>query len=386
VNDLLRDALAQRIDRFLAEEIEVGSFPSAVYAVGNSRGIIAENAIGHLVVKPAKIAVSRDTIYDVASLTKPLITSTIAVRLAAMGAFDLAEPVSKYLPELAGTDKSEVTFVDLLTHRGGFQAWYPLYSQGIGDKAYLAALIKRPLRFEPGTREIYSCLGFITLHFAIERSTGRRMEELALELIFDPLGLRNSLFSPPPSMKYRIAATEWGNSNERRMVAERSLTFAHFRRYMIWGEVNDGNAYYMGGMAGNAGLFSTASDVFEIARAYLRADERLLPAKMIALTTRNYTLGLEENRGLGWQLQSSRPNGPTNMLSEGAYGHTGFTGTSVWIDAERDLIMVLLTNRLHPSVQPINMQSVRRNFHLICVEEWDRYLGNGERRTMSDER
>jgi serine-type D-Ala-D-Ala carboxypeptidase len=368
----LRDSLKRRIDAHLSEEIGVGSFPGAVYAVGNSQGIIVEEALGHSVVKPAKIPATIETIFDVASLTKPLITSTLVLKMAAEGRFDLAERVSKYLTEFQETDKNDLTFIDLLTHRGGFQAWYPLYAQGIGDKAYLRALVKRPLRYKPGTREIYSCLSFVTLHLAVERVTGARMEDLAADYIFAPLRLRNSLFSPPPPMKFRIAATEWGNSNERGMVSQRSLTFPHFRRYMIWGEVNDGNAYYMGGMAGNAGLFSTASDVFEIARAYLGGDERLLPERMIALSTRNYTIGLEENRGLGWQLTSPRPDGPTVMLSENSYGHTGFTGTSVWVDPERDLIMVLLTNRLHPSVQPVSMQNVRRQFHQICTEEWDR--------------
>lgn len=365
------DALRRELDGYFTSEMEVGSFPGLVYAVGNSTGILVQNAMGHSVVKPAKIRNDLDTIYDVASLTKPLITSTLVLRAAADHRLDLSERVSNYLTELIPTDKKDVTFLDLLTHRGGFQAWYPLYTQGIGDRAYLAALVNRPLRYRPGSREIYSCLGFIMLHLAMERIYGRRMEDLAKELIFEPLGLERSLFAPPAAMKYAIAATEWGNANERSMVADRNLTFPQFRRYMIWGEVNDANAYYMAGMAGNAGLFSTAHDVFEIGRAYLRRDERLLPARMIDLSARNYTLGLEENRGLGWQLPSPRPDGPTVMLSEGSYGHTGFTGTSIWVDPPRDLVMVLLSNRLHPSVQPLNMQNIRREFHQRVVDAWD---------------
>ena len=362
--------LRQRIHRFLEEEIGVGSFPGASYIIGDSSGIRIQDALGHSVLKPAKILASIDTIYDVASLTKPLITATLIMRAASMGLFDLATSVSAFLSEL-GPDKRDLTFLDLLTHRGGFQAWYPLYSNGIGDRAYLEALVKRPLRYRPGTREIYSCLGFVLLHLTLKRVSGRKVEDLAREWIFDPLSLRDSHFSPQPSMKYRIAATEWGNSNERRMVAKRGLNFHRFRRYMIWGEVNDGNAYYMGGMAGNAGLFSTAHDVFRIAQAYLNGDSALLPAEMAGLSRRNFTPGLEENRGLGWQLPSPRPESPSVMLSEGSFGHTGFTGTSVWVDPERDLIMVLLTNRLHPSVQPLNMQSIRRKFHLLVCEQWD---------------
>ncbi len=365
------DELRLSLDKYFTSEMEIGSFPSVVYAVGDSSGILVENALGNSVVKPAKIRTTLDTIYDVASLTKPLITSTLVLRAAADSRLDLSERVANHLPELRGTDKNDVTFLDLLTHRGGFQAWYPLYTQGIGDRAYLAALVKRPLRYRPGSREIYSCLGFILLHLAMERVYGRRMEDLAAEYIFRPLGLEHSFFAPPASMKYSIAATEWGNANERRMVADRNLTFPQFRRYMIWGEVNDANAYYMAGMAGNAGLFATARDVFEIGRAYLAHDERLLPARMIDLSARNYTLGLEENRGLGWQLPSPRSDGPTVMLSEGSFGHTGFTGTSIWVDPSRDLIMVLLSNRLHPSVQPLNMQDIRREFHRMVIDVWD---------------
>ena len=363
--------LRQRVNRFLEDEISVGSFPGATYVIGDSSGVLVQEALGHSVLKPAKILATLDTIYDVASLTKPLITSTLVLHAVSEKLFELGDPISRFLPELDTSDKKDITFLDLLTHRGGFQAWYPLYTQGIGDKAYLQALVKRPLRYRPGTREIYSCLGFVLLHLSLERITGRRVEDLAGEWIFTPLALENSLFSPPPSLKYRIAATEWGNSNERRMVADRGLNFHRFRRYMIWGEVNDGNAYYMGGMAGNAGLFATAGDVFEIAHSYLIRNSRLLPAEMIESSIKNYTAGLEENRGLGWQLPSPRPSAPSVMLSENSFGHTGFTGTSAWVDGDRDLVMILLTNRLHPSVQPLNMQTIRRKFHLLICELWD---------------
>lgn len=362
-------ALRQKLDRYLEGKIERASFPGAVYAVGSSSGVLLQNALGYSVLKPAKIKAQVDTIYDVASLTKPLTTTTITLQAHAEGRIDIHEPVSKHLEELRGTDKAELTFIDLLTHRGGFQAWYPLYTQGLGPENYLRALLKRPLRYKPGSKEIYTCLGFILLHLVMMRVYGRPLEQVVQEKVFAPLGLKRSLFNPPPEMKYVIAATEWGNSNERRMIADRGLKF-QFRDYMIWGEVDDGNAYYMGGHAGNAGLFSTAGEVFQIAHAYLVG--RLLPPELVKLSVRNYTVGLEENRGLGWQLQSERSAHPSSVLSETCYGHTGFTGTSVWVDPERDLIIVLLTNRLHPTVKPFNMQTVRRKVHALVVEEWDR--------------
>ncbi|HEY5609616.1 MAG TPA: serine hydrolase domain-containing protein, partial [Thermoanaerobaculia bacterium] len=237
--DSFLSGLQQKLDKFLDSEIDIGSFPGAVYVIGDSSEVVVESARGHAVIIPAKIPVSVETIYDVASLTKPLITATIALLSAAEGKIDLNDALSMHVPELGATDKKDVTFIDLLTHRGGFQAWYPLYTQGLGKPAYFEALLKRPLRYRPGTREIYSCLGFILLMTALERVYGAPIEDLANEKIFAPLGLSRSLFSPPPEMKYVIAATEWGNSNERQMVAARSLTFPRFRNYMICGEVDD---------------------------------------------------------------------------------------------------------------------------------------------------
>jgi len=365
------ETLKVSVRKYLTSEIEAGSFPGAVYAIGSSEGILIEGALGYSVVKPARIRATIDTIYDVASLTKPLMTASLVLRASADGKVDLASPVSRYVDELRGTEKEAITFLDLLSHRAGFQAWYPLYTQGEGDAAYLTAIVKRPLRYKAGTRVIYSCLGFILLKLALERVYQRSVEDLSREVLFEPLGLPHACFNPSPERKYEIAATEWGNTNERNMVAERGLTFSRFRNYIIWGETDDGNAYYMGGVGGNAGLFATARDVFGIARSYARKGEGVLPAELVAESTKNHTPGLQENRGLGWQLPASRPDGPASMFSPSAFGHTGFTGTSVWIDPERDLIVVLLTNRLHPTTHANNMQTVRRKLHLIAVNAWE---------------
>jgi CubicO group peptidase (beta-lactamase class C family) len=370
-SDARASALEDAVTALLRSEIEVGSFPGAVWIVGTSEGPLVEGTIGHSVLKPAKIVATHDTIWDVASITKPLITTALVLQTAAEGTIRLEDRVAEWLTEYRGTDKEDVTFIDLLTHRAGFQAWFPLYTHGIGDAAYLQALVRRPLRYQPGTREIYSCLGFVTLTLALERIHREPVEALARKRIFEPLGLTTAMFSPPPSMKYRIAATEWGNANERQMVAERNLPFRRFRNYMIWGEVNDGNAFYMGGMAGNAGLFGTAKDVFEIARHWAVGGGNLLPPEMVRLALRNYTVGFEENRGFGWILHMSREDHPSAVLSKQCFGHTGFTGTSVWVDPPRDLIMVLLTNRLHPVVRPLNMQAIRREFHRIVLENWE---------------
>lgn len=361
------ESLGRKLDQYLQSEIERASFPGAVYAVGTGSEILLQKALGYSVVEPARIQATADTIYDVASLTKPLVTTTLVLLGHAAGAFDLNDPVSNSLQELKRTDKSRFTFIDLLSHRSGFEAWFPLYTYGRGPEKYLQAIVARPLEYPTGTRAVYSDLGFITLYLALRRIFQREPAELAREKIIAPLGLRRSLFNPPETMKPQIAATERGNAKERRMVAERGLSFEGFRDSMIWGEVNDGNAWFMGGFAGNAGLFSTASEVFEMAR------NKLLPVELMKMSLKNYTEGLEENRGLGWQLRSSSPTHPSAVLSGRCYGHTGFTGTSVWLDPDRDLIIVLLANRLHPIIQPnFDMQSVRRNVNALVIEEWDR--------------
>lgn len=361
----VEDHLRSELERFLQREIEVGSFPGAVWAVGDDAGNMLQGSLGNAVIKPARIHATVETRYDVASLTKPLITATLALISHQKGVVDLEAPVGRWIPEL-NEDKRDLTLVDLLTHRAGFQAWYPLYVNGYGPPAYLQALIQRPLRYTPRTREIYSCLGFILARIVLELAWGESIESVVHREILRPLRLGSAGFKPHPREKYQIAATEWGNFNERQMVADRNISFRDFRNYMIWGEVNDGNAWYMGGFGGNAGLFATASDVVHLALLYLR-DDSLLTAETREFALRNHTRGEDENRGIGWQLRMERPGHPSSPLSPRCFGHTGFTGTSVWVDPDRRLALALLTNRLHPTVQTIDMQRVRRRFHEIVL-------------------
>ena len=366
------DRLRQELDQFLQREIDVGSFPGGVWAVGDASGNVIEGALGNAVIKPARIHTSIETRYDVASLTKPLVTATLALVSHQKGIADLEAPIGRWIPELRD-DKRDLTLIDLLTHRAGFQAWYPLYTAGFGTSAYLQALVQRPLRYTPRSREIYSCLGFVLARIVLELAWGEPLDAVIQREIFAPLGLTSAGFSPSPREKYTIAATEWGNFNERRMVAERNIPFRDFRNYMIWGEVNDGNAWYIGGYGGNAGLFATADDVIRLALVYMTGD--LLSPESRALATRNHTSGQEENRGIGWQLAMNREGHPSGALSPRCYGHTGFTGTSVWSDPDRGIVLTLLTNRLHPTVQTIDMQRVRRRFHEAVIRVFDEENG-----------
>jgi CubicO group peptidase (beta-lactamase class C family) len=334
------------IDAFLQREIEVGSFPSAVYAIGTSRGIEKENALGQAVAVPLRIPASLETIYDCASITKPLITTALVLQAVAEGKLHLDQPFEG------------IPLRQLLTHTSGLAAWLPLYSYG----DYLAAIRKDGRECEAGTRVIYSDLNFVLLYHAVQSVFGDYVVA-AHERIFEQLHLRNSYFRPGPWLKPRIAATEWSQRYEIGMCATRNVVFNGFRRGLVWGETHDGNSHHNGGTAGNAGLFATARDVFEIAQAW--ANGTVVVPELVAEATRNYTAGMDENRGLGW-LMSARGHAATGMLSERAYGHTGFTGTSVWIDPEQDRIMVLLTNRVHPCAASIAMQKIRGEFHRLA--------------------
>jgi CubicO group peptidase (beta-lactamase class C family) len=319
------------LDDFLRREIEVGSFPSAVYAIGSSRGIERENALGNAVAVPMRIPATLDTLYDCASITKPLITTTLALQM-----LDLNPYVRS-----------------LLTHTSGMRAWLPLY---LYDN-YLTAIREHGPEYEPGTRVIYSDLNFVLLWSMLPDYVS-----LARERILAPLGIEHdAMFIPPASERPRIAATEWGQRYEARMANRPEL--AARREGLIWGETHDGNSHFAGGTAGNAGLFATARAVFRLAQSWASAE--LLPRTIIDEASSNLTPNLEDARGLGWQ----KPTGSlaTSMLSDRAYGHTGFTGTSVWIEPERDRIMVLLTNRVHPCAAPIAMQRIRGEFHRFAL-------------------
>lgn len=328
------------LDTFLQREIDVGSFASASYAIGSSAGIENEGAYGSAVAVPLRIGASSDTIYDCASITKPLITGTLILQAVAERKIALEDEYRGY------------TFHELLTHSSGLRAWLPMYAYD----DYLTAIEKDGPEDARGARVIYSDLNFTLLFFAIREIYGDYIAA-ARERIFEPLGLKDTYFNPPASLRPRIAATEWGQRYEEGMCATRSIIFSGFRSGLLWGETHDGNSFHAGGTCGNAGLFSTAREIFRIAQAFTRGE--LVPEELARESTRQQ-IG---DRGLGWQLA-----GP--QLARTAFGHMGFTGTSVWVDGDR--IMVLLTNRVHPCAAPIGMRAIRGEFHRLAMEELGR--------------
>lgn len=323
------------LDDFLRREIDLGSFPAASYAIGSLAGLERENALGHAVAVPVRIPAAANTLYDCASITKPLITGTLVLQAVADGLIKLDDEYRGY------------TFRELLTHSSGLRSWLPTYA--FDDP--LRAIEELGPEHPRGSRVMYSDLNFFLLYHALVELFGGYISA-ARERILIPLGLTDSYFNPPEWLRPRIAATEWGQRFEHGMCATRAIVFTGFREGLMWGEPNDGNSFHAGGTLGNAGLFATARDVFRIAQAFARGE--LVPAELVAEATRAQVA----DRGLGWQV-----GGPG--LSERSWGHMGFTGTSVWADGER--ILVLLTNRVHPCAAPIGMHRIRGEFHRLSL-------------------
>ena len=358
------------ISNLLEEHIRAGDFPSAVYLVAEDGRVVFTGALGHSAVEPYRVTNKLDTIYDLASMTKPLVTGLLCARRIELGELTLDSSVSHYLPEFDRTDKSMITIRELLTHTAGLPAWRPLYLLAEDEPERAAgAIAALDLEYKPGTRVVYSDLGFIALGILLARMTGHQLADMARSEIFEPLNLKQTFFNPEEALQTGIAACETGNAYERDMIQQSGAgAYANSRQRLIWGEVHDGNAYFLGGAAGHAGLFSSAPDTFILAQQFLPESSKLLTAQTCALFRTNMTPGLEEARSLAWQLAETSESTAGLDLARDSFGHNGFTGTSVWIDPEQRRVFILLTNRTHARQLPFaNINGVRRRFNSLAV-------------------
>ena len=360
------------ISEMLAERIEAGDFPSAVYVVAERGAVRFADALGEAVREPEVRPATLGTVYDLASLTKPLVTGMLLALLVERGAVGLDAPVAEYLEEFGVDDKRSVTVRHLLTHTSGLPAWQPLYLSTGGERGrVLEAIAAQPLERAPGERVVYSDLGFITLGLLAQRVTDTLLADLARREIFEPLGLKRTFFNPEKSLQTEVAACEsGGNSYERGMCeTQAGADRARWRERTIWGEVHDGNAYFLGGAAGHAGLFSDARETLRLASQFLPGTTRLLKPETCRLFSQNMTEGLNEARSFAWQLAATPESTAGPRLPPEAFGHLGFTGTSCWIDPTAERVFILLTNRTHARALPfVNINGVRRRFHTLAVE------------------
>ena len=360
------------LTKLLASRIDAGDFPSAVYLVAIKGQAIFADALGDAVREPESRPATLETIYDLASLTKPLITGLLCALMVESGELLLESPVASYLPEFDRPDKRAITIQQLLTHTSGLPAWRPLYllTDDSKDKT-LAAIASEPLQSQPGERVTYSDLGFITLGFLLHRIKGQTLDALAKKNIFSPLDLQHTFFNPAIAARTGVAACESGNVYERDM-CERDFPdrpYKSWRDGTIWGQVHDGNAYFLGGVAGHAGLFSNALETLRLANQFIGTQTVLLNPDTCKLFRDNLTEGLNEARSFAWQLAATKDSTAGASLASDAFGHNGFTGTSCWIEAERERVFILLTNRTHVRRLPFaNINSVRREFHALAVD------------------
>ena len=308
--------------------------------------------------------VEADLRYDLASLTKPLATGTLLL-LARRDGLDLGAPLSDLLPELAGTPWGAVTLLQCSTHTAGFPTWSPLYAaHGPSREGYLHALCELTPTAPAGTRVEYSCPGFIALGLALERAGGADLGTLFAELVASPLELGEELsFAPPAATPVAASETRW--FVEERLLAELGLAGAPPAGRDGAVPCGDGNTRGLDGTAGNAGLFGTAAAVARLAAEYLPGGGELLTAEEAEFATRGRTEGLEQSRGIGWQLAATPGCSAGNALPSHAFGHTGFSGTSVWVDPDSRAVYVLLGNRLHPGGRTPDLHPLRRRFHLL---------------------
>ena len=347
----------EEADGLIRKAVSNKVFPGAVFLIARKGVIVTYEAHGEAVSIPRQMSrpMKLDTIFDLGSITKPVATATSLMILLERGKVQLIDKINHYIPEYKGVEKEETTLYNLLTHTSGLPAWKPLYGKCKTREEFLKELCSMELECKPGSRVAYSCLGFILLTFIIENMTGESLASFSRKQIFLPLEMEDTFFNPPEKVRSRIAATEK----------------CRWRGRILIGEVHDENAFGMGGISGNAGLFSTARDLAVFAQTFLNMGEygpaRILSPLTMKLMTRNHTEALNEPWGLGWALKPEKGSSAGELLPSATFGHTGFPGNSLWIDPESELIVILLTNRIHPIRENYAIHRVRPLFHNIIA-------------------
>lgn len=324
------------IDALVERAVRSHKTPGAVVIIGRRSGILFRRAYGQRARIPEPVPMTPDTIFDLASLSKPLVVGTLAQWLIETGRLGLDDRVADHLPEFGVRGKEHLTVEQLLLHTSGLPPTNSLNDYRHGPERALAKTFRTWPEALPGRRFIYSDVGFIALGEMIERITGESLDRTAERVIWRPLGMKDTRFCPSGCEDPRIAPTELMGGR---------------KRSPIWGEVNDPRAYRLGGIAGNAGVFSTADDLARFARMLLGRGElegtRILAARSVREFTRPRPVP-GGTRTLGWDAETGFSIARGRHLSDRAYGHGGSTGTSLWIDPELDLFVVFLSNRNHP--------------------------------------
>ena len=341
-----------RARRILQRHVRRRTTPGGVGLVLRRKGIVACWAVGQHTYQPNASPVQINTLYDLASVTKVVATTTLCMLFVHEGLLDLDAPVQSYLNSFIGGNKNRVSVRHLLAHCSGLPAHVHLYKSRFAARdirrreAMLNAACQLPLAYEPGTETTYSDMGFLLLGMILETIGKNRLDHLVKQRVFEPLKMNDTFYCPPPDLKYRIPPTE--NST-------------NLRDGLVHGEVHDENAAAMGGIASHAGLFSTACDLAKFLLAWL--GKSFFPSQGIQQFTTRANIAPNSTWALGWDTVSSGKSSSGRHFSEKSFGSLGFTGTSVWVDPIRDLGVILLTNRVHPTRENTQIAHLRPEFH-----------------------
>jgi len=337
----------------VSDAIAVRAFPGASVALTYRGKLVALKAFGRFTYEPDSPMVTPDTMFDLASISKVIATTSMAMVLYEGGLLDLDMPVVAAVPEFGGGDprRREITIRMLLAHSSGLPAYEKLFLRAHTPEELLAAAFAVPLAADPGTVAVYSDIGFMVLGVALARLADERLDEFCFRHL-PMLGMPDTLFNPPARCRASIPPT----ADDRR-----------FRQRIIQGEVQDENASVLGGVAGHAGLFGPARDVANFAHAMLSGGPPLIRRETLALFTRRESIPEGTSRGLGWDTPS-QPSQSGKYFSPRSFGHLGYTGTSLWIDPERQLSVTLLTNRTWPDCKNQAIKRVRPRFHDAIAE------------------
>ncbi len=345
---VIRDGIAQH------------AFPSAALAVTHRGALVASQGFGRFTYEADAPEVKADTVFDLASVTKVVATTTIAMLLYERGKLALEEPVAQTISEFVSLApkhqqawREAVTLRMLLAHSSGLPAYEKLFEFATARSDLICAALTTPLLAPPGVGAVYSDIGFILLGEVLARKAGLPLDKFARQEIFNPLGMRQTCFTPPAEWKAAIPPTE----DDRK-----------FRRRVIQGEVNDENAYVLGGVAGHAGLFAPATDVARFAECMLRGGAPILKPETVELFTRRESSPPGTTRALGWDTPSRPESSSGTLFSLASFGHLGFTGTSLWIDPGRRLSVTLLTNRTWPDRSSQLIRRLRPQLHDAIVQ------------------
>lgn len=323
--------------KIIKKTIRSGKIPGAVVLIGKQDRVLYRRAFGHRAIKPKKLPMTIDTIFDLASLTKVVATTTALMQLVQEGKLCLEDPVAKYWPEFKANWKENITVRELLTHYSGLRPDLDLKPEWSGyDMAIRMIIAEKPV-FPPGTNFVYSDINFIILGELVHRISGQPLDVYCAERIFKPLAMKDTGFKPSPTLRKRIAPTQYQNGKTGKL---------------LQGEVHDPTAYKMGGVAGHAGLFSTAGDLSIFAQMLLAGGSykgaRILSPLIVEKMTTPQTPPNKTIRGLGWDIESVFTSNYNKLSPIVFYGHKGFTGTAIWIDPVSKIYIIVLTNRVHP--------------------------------------